>query len=174
MSPHKITDPFKNFASPFSFFLYKAAWQKQRDEFEYYRTYGYECYSKYGNTYYKKYDTWYTQRPFMASDLLAYYKCTCEGGETGRYTCIPDSVPCFSQATKNTYDVNESWDWHRTISFGIGKQVEDLYECHCEGGPTGKYKCSEKVQGCIDARYNMMKYQINWTGFFVFFLKQRI
>jgi len=138
-----------------------AAWEKQRDEFEYYRTYGYECYSRYGNTYYKKFDTWFTQRPFMDTALLAYYKCTCEGGDTGRYTCIPDSVPCYSQASQEGYDVNDTWDWDRTISFGEGRTVNDLYECHCEGGPKGKYKCSEKVQGCIDARHTLKKYQIN-------------
>lgn len=95
-------------------------------------------------------------------ELYAYYKCTCEGGPTGRYTCIPDSVPCYAKDINNAFDVQEQWEWERPILLDEGRVlIHDTYLCTCEGGDTGRYVCQEKRQGCIDNVYNFQKYEIN-------------
>ena len=145
--------------------LEREMYRRKYEEFQYYRQYGYQCYSKDQDTYYKVNDHWFTERPFMenltSGKLKAVYKCTCLGGETGRYTCVPSEVPCFSEHNNLAYDINERWEWRREIPFDFGRSVWDTYICTCEGGSKGRYHCKEKDPGCIDSRYNFQKYMIN-------------
>merc|ERR1711981_74239 len=66
-------------------------WTKRtREEHKYYREqYGYECYDKVEDQYFRKGDTWTTERNITGTEVSAYYECSCEGGETGRYICSP-------------------------------------------------------------------------------------
>lgn len=140
-------------------------WEKHQEEFDYYRTFGYQCYSKAQQTYYKPGDTWFIERPFMEEitngTMTTYYKCSCIGGSSGQYSCIPDEVPCYSNALQQAFNINEQWDWRKPVKFRNGAEVMDTYLCTCEGGTTGKYKCREKVEGCIDSKYNLKKYKIH-------------
>ena len=56
--------------------------------------YGYECYDTIEDQYFRAGDKWTTVRNLtdhtgVVAGVSAYYSCTCEGGDTGRYICRP-------------------------------------------------------------------------------------
>lgn len=54
----------------------------------------YECYDTIEDQYFRAGDKWTTVRNLtdhtgVVAGISAYYSCTCEGGDTGRYLCRP-------------------------------------------------------------------------------------
>lgn len=132
--------------------------KRSRKEHQYYREeYGYECYDTVEDQYFRAGDKWTTVRNLTDSSgivpgVTAYYSCTCEGGETGRYICRPTQVPCYSKYTKRYHEVGSQFDI---------KTQKDEYQCYCYGGATGRYECEEKEHGCFDEHWTRKKYGIN-------------
>merc|ERR1711976_964298 len=99
--------------------------------------YGYECYDTVEDQYFRAGDKWTTVRNLTDSSgivpgVTAYYSCTCEGGETGRYICRPTEnillsrinpeifkhpnfpnfliqVPCYSKYAKRYHEVGSQF-----------------------------------------------------------------
>lgn len=132
--------------------------KRSRQEHQYYREeYGYECYDTIEDQYFRAGDKWTTVRNLtdhtgVVAGISAYYSCTCEGGDTGRYLCRPTQVPCYSKYTKQYHEVGSQFDI---------KTQKDEYLCYCYGGATGRYECEEKAHGCYDENWTHMKYGIN-------------
>jgi len=132
--------------------------KRSRQEHQYYREeYGYECYDTIEDQYFRAGDKWTTVRNLtdhtgVVAGISAYYSCTCEGGDTGRYLCRPTQVPCYSKYTKRYHEVGSQFDI---------KTQKDEYLCYCYGGATGRYECEEKAHGCYDENWTHMKYGIN-------------
>lgn len=132
--------------------------KRSRQEHQYYREeYGYECYDTIEDQYFRAGDKWTTVRNLtdhtgVVAGVSAYYSCTCEGGDTGRYICRPTQVPCYSKYTKQYHEVGSQFDI---------KTQKDEYQCYCYGGATGRYECEEKAHGCYDENWTRKKYGIN-------------
>jgi len=111
---------------------------------------GFECYVSEHDQFYRRNETWLAQRNLGGTLWQATYECTCLGGNTGRYVCKPNQVPCLHDG-----------QYHEVGSEFQLQTEYDRYNCYCYGGANGKYMCQEARPGCVDDRWNKQKYDIN-------------